>query len=111
MKKILLYSLLFGTCFSNNILATNKNADKKNNKENKRQTFVAPENLTENDYVANTIIFKVKPEFRNNCNRFAITDADILNAMNGLVISNVKKMFPFSEQPKCLHCILIHKLM
>lgn len=73
---------LFQTAYAGDI-----NQQSKKNNQNK--TFQLPSGLTESDYVSNSIIFKLKPEFRNN-----IQDAKLISAFKEIQATDINKIFP-----------------
>ncbi len=61
--------------------------------------FHMPAGLTEADYKANTIIFKLKPEFRNVATVNAINDQHLIAVLNELQAQNLGKIFPNHVPP------------
>ncbi|MEO8209329.1 MAG: S8 family serine peptidase [bacterium] len=71
----------------------NKNSVKVNN------YFKLADNLTENDYVPNTVIFKIKERNRSKASLNAIDNAQINEALNDLRVVLANKMFADAVKP------------
>ena len=74
-----------------------------NSKQLKKQSedyFKIPENLTQEDYVPKTIIFKVKPEFREACDNSRIKHFSFNSALSELDVLNLEKKFPGKKEPE-----------
>ena len=74
-------ALLFMFFISHNIIAQGK-------------YFKMPSNFTSDDYMANTIIFKVKQEFRSSCQDKAINSFKANTIFTEIGVYNVKTKFP-----------------
>ncbi|MGD0710963.1 MAG: S8 family serine peptidase [Bacteroidales bacterium] len=61
--------------------------------------FKMPSNFTADDYMANTIIFKVKPEFRSSCQEKAINSFKANNIFSVIGAYNIKTKFPGKTPP------------
>jgi hypothetical protein len=55
--------------------------------------FTLPSLATENDYIKNTIIIKVKPDFRSNCSETAIVIPKLQQVFTQLGITGLQKKF------------------
>jgi len=62
--------------------------------------FKLPANITAKDYMAGTIVVKVKPEFRNTINDIAISNGAVQAAFSTLQVSSFEKRFPHSDPPE-----------
>lgn len=78
---------LFQTAYAGDI-------NQKSKKNNQDKTFHLPSGATESDYVSNTIIFKLKPEFRNG-----IQDAKLTSVFNEIQTVDIGRIFPNHKQP------------
>lgn len=61
--------------------------------------FRLPANVSEKDYYANTIIFKVKPEFRNSCKSTLIENEKLSGVFQRIGVTGIKKIFPAKAAP------------
>jgi len=61
--------------------------------------FRMPDNITSKDYLPNTIIFKVKPEFRAVCRKNAIDYKKLNLVLQQLGIDQLAKKFPNKKAP------------
>jgi serine protease len=96
MKKITLFAGLFLSLGT--LLAVAK--DNKHLINNGRSAFVMPENITPSDYMSNTLIFKVKSNYRSQCSVDGISIAPLNQVLMELGATKVEKMFPFAKAPK-----------
>lgn len=62
--------------------------------------YVLHPSLTSKDYLANTIILKVKPNYRNHCTSNAINHPLFQNLVQSLNVTNLHKKFPFDKAPE-----------
>jgi serine protease len=62
--------------------------------------FRMPEHLADSDYLARTIIFKIKPEFRAFCNENVIDLPKLNNVLTSIGAKNVVKKFPKKTKPE-----------
>ncbi len=62
--------------------------------------YTLPEEITEEDYVQKTIIFRVKSENRINCSNDGIRNAELSIIFNSLGIVNLSKKFPRHNPPE-----------
>ena len=76
-----------------NALATNNNAPK-------YKPFHLAENVTAKDYDAHAINIRVKPQYRGVCTVNNINNASLQQALSGLVVTNVSKVFPRHTAPE-----------
>ncbi|MGZ4038215.1 MAG: S8 family serine peptidase, partial [Bacteroidia bacterium] len=67
------------------------------------QTYKLPEGLTASDYLANTIILKVKPAYRNQCAEQGIGIPKLQNALSAIGATSLVKKFPRQEPPRELY--------
>src|SRR5438552_1506427 len=67
---------------------------------NSRNPFKLPAAITANDYMAQTIIVKVKPEFRAIITETSVADAAVRAAFDELQVSSFKKRFPHTLPPQ-----------
>jgi hypothetical protein len=88
MKKIILNSAL-AFAFFTHVFATNPAV----------KFFRFPQGVTAEDYVPNTIIIKVKPEFRTQCEANRIAVQNLSSAFSSLQIKSTEKLFPRHQQP------------
>lgn len=96
MKKFTVYAGLFLSLCT--LVAEGR--DDKQILNNGRKSFEMPEYITPSDYMANTLIFKVKDQYRNQCGTEGLSVASLNQIMMELGASKVEKMFPFSKAPK-----------
>ena len=96
MKKITLFAGLFLSLGS--LLSIAK--DNKQIINNGRTVFVMPQNITPSDYMSNTLIFKVKTNYRSQCSIDGISIAPLNQVLMELGATKVEKMFPFAKEPK-----------
>ncbi|MFH0894219.1 MAG: S8/S53 family peptidase [Bacteroidota bacterium] len=61
-----------------------------------------PEGITQTDYLPGTVIFKMKPAYRESCNQKSITDPAFSNALLSLKFNFLEKKFPRHNPPKNL---------
>ena len=61
--------------------------------------FKMPSGLEVSDYMKNTIVFKVKPEFRNFCHSGNLELPIVNNMLNALGFVSLQRMFPFALPP------------
>ncbi len=74
-------------------------ASAQNNRNTARAAFRMPSGLTETDYLANTIVFKMKPEFRNECSRTSVNIAQLQLVFSRLGTTTTEKIFPNKTAP------------
>lgn len=67
--------------------------------ESSAQNFRIPAHLSANDYLHGKIIFKVLPEYRSACRTMGVDEPVLLEAIQALEPSNIKKKFPRHEPP------------
>lgn len=92
MKKI---AIIAGALFviSTSVWATNNNAPK-------YKTFHLPETITEADYQANVINFRVKAQYRGVCAINTVNNAAFQQALSALMITKLSKVFPRHTAPE-----------
>jgi len=61
--------------------------------------FSMPKGIMQTDYLEKTIVFKVKPEFRNACSRTSVNILSLQNIFNRLGTRSVEKIFPNKTAP------------
>ena len=61
--------------------------------------FKIPSNITTEDYLPKTIIFKIKPEYRNICQSNRIEHGSFNAILNDLSVVNFEKKFPLKNEP------------
>ncbi|HKR05967.1 MAG TPA: S8/S53 family peptidase [Bacteroidia bacterium] len=61
--------------------------------------FRMPANLTGSDYLPKTIVFKVKPEFRNACKTTSVENEKLNSIFNSIGAAAVAKIFPAKSAP------------
>lgn len=61
--------------------------------------YKLPENATETDYQAKTLIFKVKSDFRSNCKNDGVALSDLTSVFNYLGGNSIVKKFPNHQPP------------
>ncbi|NVO03474.1 MAG: S8 family serine peptidase [Bacteroidetes bacterium] len=61
--------------------------------------FKLPENTNPDNYIAKTIIFKIKPEFRTLCSDKSIENKDLKNIFSNIGVQNFEKKFPLQKVP------------
>ncbi len=93
MKNKILLSILLFIIFSNSF-AQYKTVPKATKK-----YFSLPSNIRPNDYVANTIVVKVKPEFRDACSTNAIENEALNHFLNDISTTKLNKIFPHHQAP------------
>jgi subtilisin family serine protease len=69
------------------------------NRLNPSNTFRLAPGVTQDDYVPATIIFKVKPEYRQACSVNGIADARMQNLFQRLGATSIYKIFPNHQPP------------
>ena len=69
----------------------------------KSGTFRLPSGITSEDMVPGTIIFKLKPEFRNQARVDGITNDRLNEVLAAQGITTVKKKFPAKQAALYLH--------
>ena len=62
--------------------------------------FKIPLNITTEDYLPKTIIFKIKPEYRDICQTNRIDHGSFNTIVNGLSVVNFEKKFPLKKAPE-----------
>lgn len=62
--------------------------------------FVMPDGITEQDYIPNTIIFKVKAEFRKQCTNENINISALQDVLNDIGGKELHKKFPRHTPPE-----------
>ncbi len=67
--------------------------------QNPASTYQLQPGVTANDYFANTIIIKVKPEYRSSCSENDIQIIALQKLINQFSIVEIKKMFPHDVPP------------
>ncbi|MBL0048361.1 MAG: S8 family serine peptidase [Bacteroidetes bacterium] len=55
--------------------------------------------LSDNEYLKNTVIVKLKPEFRNVASTTSIQQPALIAYLNSIGITNIKKIFPLKNPP------------
>jgi subtilisin family serine protease len=65
----------------------------------KKQSVIAS-NLSKKDYLPNTIVFKLKPQYRNLASRNSIQDAQVNKVLAYLGVGAFEKKFPFHQAPE-----------
>ncbi|MDP4266635.1 MAG: S8 family serine peptidase [Bacteroidota bacterium] len=68
--------------------------DIKEERSNQKSYFIKQSDLTEDDYIQNRIIFKVKADYKNKCFVSKIDDEELGNILSLLKAKNVFKKFP-----------------
>ncbi len=61
--------------------------------------FNIPEHVADSDYIANTIIFKIKPEYREFCKENIVDIPKLNNVLSAIGASGVIKKFPGKTPP------------
>ncbi len=64
-----------------------------------QKLYKLPNGSTPNDYIANTIIIKVKPQFKNDCERFKINNTSFNLLAASIGVQNLQKKFPNNNAP------------
>ena len=59
--------------------------------------------VSSKDYLANTIIFKVKEEFRGICSKYAVNNSSLSQALTLLEAKQMAKKFPHHIKPESKH--------
>ena len=67
---------------------------------NAQKTYQLPSNVTSNDYMAKTIIIKVKPAFASVCSNNKIENASFVAFANAVGVTNLHKKFPLDKSPE-----------
>ena len=65
-----------------------------------QKTYQLPSNITSSDYMAKTIIIKVKPAFASVCSVNKIENASFLAFANAVGVINLHKKFPLDKSPE-----------
>lgn len=63
------------------------------------KTFQLPHGITKADFEANTIIFKLQPQYRNLASNNRINDARLTSVFNELGMQSMQKLFPLHTPP------------
>ena len=69
-------------------------------KKGSKTYFEMPKDITSEDYSAQTLIFKVKPEYRKFCNNESINISALQEVLSDLVIDQFFKPFPNHKAPE-----------
>lgn len=64
-----------------------------------KSSYVMPEGVKSGDYQLNTIVFRVKPEFRNQCSKENVTVPQLQKIFSTLNITHLHKIFPNHQPP------------
>ncbi len=67
---------------------------------NAQKTYQLPSNVTSNDYMAKTIIIKVKPAFASVCSINKIENTSFQAFANAIGVTNLHKKFPNDRSPE-----------
>lgn len=67
---------------------------------NAQKTYQLPSNIKSSDYMAKTIIIKVKPSFASVCSNNKIENASFLAFANAVGVINLHKKFPSDKSPE-----------
>ena len=62
--------------------------------------FEFPPDITRDDYLPKTIIFKIKPDFRNSCYNHRIDNSSLNEILNELDVLKLEKKFPGKTVPE-----------
>ena len=65
-----------------------------------KKPFELSENVTEKDYIAQTIIFKVKSEYRSSCQNNSVAIEGLNKVLTQLNAKGLAKQFPHAQIPK-----------
>lgn len=65
-----------------------------------QKTYQLPSNILSNDYMAKTIIIKVKPAFASVCSVNKIENASFVAFANAVGVINLHKKFPLDKSPE-----------
>lgn len=65
-----------------------------------QKTYQLPSNITSSDYMAKTIIIKVKPAFASVCSVNKIENASFVAFANAVGVINLHKKFPLDKSPE-----------
>jgi serine protease len=65
-----------------------------------QKTYRLPSNITSSDYIAKTIIIKVKPAFASVCSVNKIENASFVAFANAVGVINLHKKFPLDKSPE-----------
>lgn len=96
MKRILTISLL--TMFAANISAkTTGNAGTGSGLP--QQKYTPTTLLSPDEFMSNTLIIKVLPEYRSRCSNAQITIPSVVNFFTMIGVDNIKKIYPLHQQP------------
>lgn len=75
------------------------NGETKNNSNKPPQQFQFAEGVTTRDYEANTIVLKLKPEYRNLAQKNSINNAKLTGVLSELGAQDLHKIFPNHTPP------------
>jgi len=67
---------------------------------NAQKTYQLPSNITSSDYMAKTIIIKVKPAFASVCSNNKIENTTFQSFANAVGVINLHKKFPLDKSPE-----------
>lgn len=70
-----------------------------NNRSTPGAHFKMPANVNASDYLSNTIVFKVKPEYRSSCNKSSVNVTALQSAFDGIGTTSISKIFPNKTAP------------
>ena len=65
-----------------------------------RNQFVLPKSVTSKDYMAKTIVFKLKPQYRNIASNSKITNALLDQVLLYVGLNSLNKKFPKHSPPE-----------
>ncbi len=83
MKNFYFLSLIIAFCFSANA----------------QSSYKLPKGISPSDYISNTIIFKVKDNYRSFCNETGINISNLQNKLNSLGSVSIAKKFKYELAP------------
>jgi subtilisin family serine protease len=92
MKKFYVMVAFVATLISSFVFATD-------NSTKAPTAFRLPHGITSKDYAAQTIIVKMKPDFRSDCRTNSITNEKINTALLTFGVGAIKKLYPNHQQP------------
>jgi serine protease len=97
MKRIFTFTLL--AAFAANLSARNT-ALTENSGRLPAQKYTPTTQLQPDEYMQNTLIIKVLPEFRANCTNEQINIQSVTDLFNMIGVDNIKKIYPNHKAPK-----------
>lgn len=95
MKNRLLPTILISVLFFQGLIFAQTKSPFKN-----IQTFKLPEQITENDYLPNTIVFKLSPKYRQIAQLNSIQHPQLQLVLNYLGVEKLEKKFPLHKAPE-----------